>query len=128
MNCPYCGKNLYKEISFFELFNPKYEVHVNCRKSLKITYDVIYLPYQESFLFFCGILSKKDVFNPEYFFRKYVGKVLYEFQKKDEWSIIIFFDDVLQKDTLKLVYYLAVNGLFIVSLYQQDICFIEDLL
>jgi len=90
--------------------------------------EEVHIPFEDSFIIFKGIIRANEVFDSEYVFCRYVGLLFEQHLLNSDWSIILFLDSSIPYETLKLVFYLANKHLFIFSIFQSDIFYLEKLL
>lgn len=124
--CKICNEDLYKKITFSNIFQFGYTVHSDCINNLLINSDRIAFPIDGNIVYYDYIFKDiKSTYNIEYLESEYFQYIFTRNTKEIDWSIIIFyerglFDDFSEDDKL-ILFSLANTPILIVSLIYYDL-------
>ena len=130
--CKICGSNLFKSITFTNMFKLNYYVHDECLKKLEYNSENIVIPIEENIIIYDYIFTGiPGGFNYEYLWFNYFFKVIDKYVESDEWSMMIIHDELIDDFFLNYNPYLVINltnkPILLVSLKEENLYYLEGL-
>ena len=121
MYCKLCGKHLYEKLTFQNIFKLHYFIHEECEELLKKNDEYITIPVLEKLIYFDYLFEVKyDESDDDFLFEKY-GQFLFERMIENTmWSIVIFLDFEMDRDSLLLFMNLAEKAVLFMSIYNEN--------
>ncbi|MCK5388080.1 MAG: hypothetical protein KAJ22_02245 [Candidatus Izimaplasma sp.] len=90
--CVVCGEDLYKRITFFNIFKTKYFEHIKCINKLQFNNDRLIIPITNNLVYYDYLFIEIDSrYNVEYFETKYISIILDRNLNDSSWSILLFY-------------------------------------
>ena len=132
LDCEMCGKNLYKNITFFNMFRIDYYVHPECIKKLVFNEEEEVIPIESNSIIYDYVFKElPSDFNKEYLEFNYLIKVITKHTKKREWSMVIFYDEFIENfmqiNNPYLLLNLTNNPILLITLEEKNISILERL-
>ncbi len=132
LKCKICGKNLYSNITFSNVFKMNYIIHDECTKNLQFNFEEMIIPIESNIVIYDYVFKGFNDFNDrEYMWFKYFGKLLDKHTKIKEWSIIIITDEIVKyffkNHNPYLVLNLTNNPILIISFIEANPIYLEGL-
>ncbi len=123
--CKICNEDLYKDISFENIFKMNYTVHASCINNLVFNNDRLVIPINNNLIYYDYVFNELNQnYNTEYLEMKYMNKLLMNNIRKSDWSIIIFYEsglfDTFKGVDLLILFSLSNSPFLIVSLIFHD--------
>ena len=121
MYCKYCGKHLYEKITFRNLFKLRYYIHEECEEIVNVSTEYIALPVLDKLVYLDYLFDDRfEDSDSDFLFHKY-GHLLYErFLRNEEWSIIVFIDEILSHQTIILILKLADKSVLLLNVFNEN--------
>ena len=119
------SSNLYKNISFENIFKTNLTVHANCVNNLVFNSNRLAFPINDNIIYYEYLFDDLNKnFNIEYLEAKYMGELVIRNSEKRDWSIVIFYEcglfDSFSSDDLLILFSLSNSPFLIVSLIFHD--------
>ncbi len=122
MYCKYCGKHLYQEITFYNVFKWNYYIHQKCLQLMKHNHDYITIPVQNKTLQIDYIFPVKFNESDEEFLFLHYGRMLFErLPQTEKWSIVLIDWEWLTPSVLGLVINLVEESLLVISVFDENL-------
>lgn len=123
--CKICNENLYKDITFENIFKNNYTVHASCINNLVFNNDRITIPINNNLIYYDYVFQDlNENYNYDYLEMKYMNKLLINNIDKSDWSIIIYYEsglfDSFKDIDLLILFSLSNSPFLIVSLIFHD--------
>lgn len=123
--CKICNENLYKDITFENIFKNNYTVHASCINNLVFNNDRIAIPINNNLIYYDYVFQDlNENYNYDYLEMKYMNKLLINNIDKSDWSIIIYYEsglfDSFKDIDLLILFSLSNSPFLIVSLIFHD--------
>jgi len=123
--CKICNKELYKKISFTNLFDNKYTVHIECLNNIVINNDREAFPMDGKLIYYDYLFYDiNSTYNFEYLESKYMQILFKRNLISDDWSIIIFYVEGLfeafSDSDLQILFSLSKKPVLIISILYSD--------
>ena len=130
MNCKICGKNLYSEITFSNMFKIKYEIHEKCIDELQFNFEEEIIPIDSNIVVYDYVFVEiKNEYNEDYLWFKYFNKVLEKHINSKEWSMAIIYDEYIENFLEKFNPYILINlssnPILLISLMKMNTFYLE---
>lgn len=130
--CKICGKSLYKNITFSNMFKCNYVVHKDCLQSLDFNHDEEVIPIESNIIIYDYVFTYlNNDFELEYLWYMYFNIAIEKHLKNKEWSIMIIYDMNLEIFLKEYNPYLLINltnnPLLFISLKKREHLYLEDL-
>jgi len=131
MKCKICGKSLYDNITFANLFKRNYQVHFKCIDSLKFSADLTYLPFSEKHIIIDSVFEYvQATYDACYLETKYMEKAFNRLLCNDTWSIVLYLNknDVskFKYSDYEILFSLSKYNVYIISFDQKLIFHLEN--
>lgn len=123
--CMICNDDLYKNISYNNLFRMNYTVHDSCINNLIINTDRIAFPVEGNIIYYDYLFyDLNSNYNIEYLEEKYLRKLYIRNLENRDWSIIIFYKEGLfadfSYDDIQILFSLVNVPVLIISVIYYD--------
>lgn len=119
--CKLCGKHLYKNISFKNIFKLDYQIHDECEKLLNVNSSYITVPFMDKLLLIDYLFEEKSAESDvEFLYEKYSYLYFDRLLCSEEWSIVLIVDEVIEEIVLVLVTKLAEKALLIFNVFNGN--------
>lgn len=123
--CKICNEDLYRTISFNNLFRIDYVVHEECINNLVINNDRAAFPILNNIVYYDYLFYDRDnKLNIEYLENEYFIKLFNRNLVENDWSIIIVYSEGLfndfSQDDMRILFSLANTPILIVSVIYYD--------
>ena len=121
MNCKLCGKHLYENITFRNLFKFNYNVHYKCEQLLRTKEDYIAYPLLDKLVYIDYLFEEShEESDREFLYDKYSAILFNRFLDNSDWSIVIILDRILDTTTIILTLKMADKALLILSVFNES--------
>ena len=132
LECKICRINLYKNITFSNMFKMNYEVHQECIDKLEFNTEELVIPIESHIIIYDYILKRKSTdYNEEYLWFIYFGIIIKKYIDSDEWSMIIFYDKnieyFIRNNNPYLLLNLTSNPILLLSIEEKNLSYLEGL-
>ncbi|KFZ26655.1 MAG: hypothetical protein KQ78_00972 [Candidatus Izimaplasma bacterium HR2] len=132
LDCKICGKNLYKNITFNNMFRLDYYVHSECIDKLVFNNEEQVIPIESNTIIYDYVFKElPSSFNKEYLELNYLNQVLEKHIEKKGWSMMILYDELVKKFIQNNNPYLLINltnyPILLISLEENNIAVFEQL-
>lgn len=132
LGCKICGKSLYINITFENMFKIDYNIHSECLNKLSFNEEAEVIPIESNTIIYDYVFNElKSDFNKEYLEFNYLIKVMLKHINNHEWSMMIIYDELVHNFIENHNPYLLINlskyPLLFVSLEVEDISILEGL-
>ena len=129
--CEVCGEDLYKRITFSNIFKIKYFEHMKCMSKLYFNNDRLIIPITNNLVYYDYLFLEIDSrYNAEYFETKYLSKILDRNLQDSTWSILLFYERRLferfSQEDFQILFSLSNMPFLIISLVFYDFTKILD--
>ena len=130
--CRICGENLYKIITFNNIFITNYEFHTNCIDKLDINLEEEVIPIESNIIIYDYVFNNVNAnINEEYLWLRYIGNLIEKHTHIEKWSMIIIYDDFIEIFLKKMNPYLLINltnnPIILLSLKRENTVNLEGL-
>ena len=132
LDCKICGKNLYKNITFNNMFRLDYYVHSECIDKLVFNKEEEVIPIESNTIIYDYVFKElPSGFNKEYLELNYLNQVLEKHIDKKDWSMMILYDELVERFIQNNNPYLLINltnyPILLISLEENNIAIFEQL-
>ena len=132
LECKICGKNLYKNITFNNMFKMNYRIHNECINNLQFNINEEVFPIESNIIIYDYVFREfKENFNEEYLWCKYFNKVIEKHIDNGNWSIVIIYDENIELFFKNNNPYLLINltnhPILLISLEVKNTSYLEGL-
>lgn len=129
--CKLCNNNLYKKISFQNIFALRYTIHPECEAKLVFNQAEIIIPIDSNIIIFDYLLMENPVGLNEAFIEMfYEGRLLEKHLINKIWSIVIMMDKkvdyFISNYNPFLLLSLTNNPILFLSLTESEISVLEE--
>lgn len=122
MVCKLCGKHLYEKITFWNLFKLHYDIHYDCEELIKKGSEYPVIPLADQLVRYGYLFPVEyDTSDREFLFTRYMGIRLAEVFLFDDWSILIFIDDIPDLSDLNLIVSLGDGMVIMIAMFDEQI-------
>lgn len=119
--CIYCGKHLYKEINFYNLFKWDYVIHLECEMKVKQNDDYNTFPFMDKQVMIDYIFKEnRPESNVEEIDKRYYHFLFERALNNPIWSVIIIADNKLTDIELIMVTKLADRNLLLLMSFDEN--------
>jgi len=120
MYCKLCGKHLYEQITFLNLFKWNYKLHIECEQECLKFHGIEVFPLADKLVEYQYVIERGyEQSDTGYLFLKYMGEVFLNLIEEKKWSIIILIDDITDYSDLVLILQLGIARIRMVSLFHD---------
>lgn len=132
LECKICGKNLFKNITFSNMFKLDYYIHSECLNKLVFNEEEQVIPIESNTIIYDYVFKElSDDYNKEYLEFNYLYKVLAKHLMNKEWSMMIFYDELVEIFIKNNNPYLLINltnqPILLISLEEKSLSLLEQL-
>ncbi len=121
MNCKLCGEDLYKSLTFYNLFKYNYYIHKECEEKANRIEDYIVFPLLDKMVMYDYIFEEKhEESDEDYLFTKYANVLFERALSNGKWSIIVYIDDSIDNETMILTIKLAEEKIVFLSIFNEN--------
>lgn len=97
-------------------------MHSNCEQSLNDTFEHMTFPIDHVTVDYTYLFEQGyDQTDTIYLFEKYYRVILEKFINKNEWSILIDLDDIIDNSDLRLIIPLSKSKILMVSMFYEQL-------
>ena len=130
--CKICGKNLYQNITFSNMFKLNYEIHKDCMENLQFNIENEVIPIESNTIIYDYVFEKlNEGYNEGYLWINYFGINLEKHLTIGEWSIMIIYDKSIEyfmkNNNPYLLINLSNNPILLLSLNRKNTSYLEGL-
>jgi len=127
--CQICNIDLYRDITFENIFKINYQVHLNCLNNLDFNNDRTAIPINNNYIYYDTVFNNiNEEFNKQYLEFKYLGEVILKNIENNDWSIVIIYSENLfskfNKSDFLIFFSLSKAPFLFISLTDRDLSFI----
>ena len=132
LNCKICNKNLYKNITFKNMFRINYEIHEECNNYLVFNKEEEVIPIESNTIVYDYVFNDlNEGTDVQYLEVKYLINLVIKHIKKRDWSMMIYYDEMVEYFVKNYNPYLLINltnqPILLISLVEKDISILEGL-
>lgn len=130
IRCKLCGKSLYQNMNYRQLFQKRALCHSSCLEKLKMNEEASVIPIDYNLLYYDFVLEEKVVhFDELYLELFYLGISITRHLKLASESLLLYLDEEVQNfiDNLypDLVFMLSKKPIILVSLWEASLSIFE---
>jgi len=130
--CKICGKNLYNNITFYNMFRTNLVVHNECIKNLNFNHEDESIPIESNIIIYDYVFKQiRDDYNEEYLWCNYFCEVIKKHIYNKYWSMLIIYDEsvtnFLSNENPYLLVNLSNKPILLISLIEKDVSYLERL-
>ena len=131
-DCKICGKNLYNKITFVNIFKLNYNIHKNCIDKFKNNESNQMIPIDGNYVIYDHVLRNiPSNYNDEFIWFYFFSEVLIKQLSTQEWSMVVIYDNSIEKFIQHcnpyLLFNLTKSPILILSLVEKEMTFLEGL-
>jgi hypothetical protein len=132
MNCKICGKDLYNNISFVNMFKMDYKIHSKCINKLIINTEDEVIPIESNIVIYDYVFKDLDYeSNEEYLWFFYMKDIVKKHLENKDWSMMIFLDnqvyEFLNNFNPYLLINLSNNPILLISLVKTNLFYLYQI-